>query len=681
MFNPEMMRMAQEMMSRMTPEQMAEMQRQAASMSPDMMQQAMRAAQGASPEDIRRAQAAAAAQTPESLLQQAQTAIPQLSAREKMVLSASETLKQDGNALHRAGKYEAAAEKYARAVNNLTGRTDAAAVSLRLGCQNNLGSCHLALGRWSEARADCDAVLAADPANRKALYRRGQALLALQLPELAVRDLAAALGLAEGDDRDVIAAKLAEARKLAEDKAPAAQAPRGGVEVEDAPPTELRGDPRAMASMLRSMDPSLLQSMAGSGGLPPGTQVHIQVAVSDSSLDASTIDAVAGMMESMSAEDMASMMSLMGGGACPGGAGGPPTPGGAANGGAGAQAFDPAALLSGDMVSKLTDPATLKTMQKMLKAMPPETLQQIGRQAGVNISPEMVHRLGNVSEKTLERIARASSILLRCAAVAKRCWALLRSQAALVFAIALLLLAIFLRWRGWAAAQRAVTFQRQGTLACGAGLLVLPLPKDRLEDAATLLNDSFAESLGYISMYRSYLQSQIRQYLRQHLPLLPKTVILAAFRVGDEQGAELAVEGSGDAEGEEEHLDHEPECELVGIVELSFSASTRTKALTLNPPPEHAYLSNMAVSQTMRRQGIGSFLLSSAEELAQTMGHTHVYLHSRVDDAVGVRMYSRAGYETVSQDSGMVRLIGVDPRYLMSKPCGSRGALAELAAM
>ncbi|KAL6776313.1 hypothetical protein ACKKBG_A20630 [Auxenochlorella protothecoides x Auxenochlorella symbiontica] len=135
------------------------------------------------------------------------------------------------------------------------------------------------------------------------------------------------------------------------------------------------------------------------------------------------------------------------------------------------------------------------------------------------------------------------------------------------------------------AAQRAVTFQRQGTLACGAGLLVLPLPKDRLEDAATLLNDSFAESLGYISMYRSYLQSQIRQYLRQHLPLLPKTVILAAFRVGDEQGAELAVEGSGDAEGEEEHLDHEPECELVGIVELSFSASTRTKALTLNPPP------------------------------------------------------------------------------------------------
>ncbi|KAL6777219.1 hypothetical protein ACKKBF_B20630 [Auxenochlorella protothecoides x Auxenochlorella symbiontica] len=231
------------------------------------------------------------------------------------------------------------------------------------------------------------------------------------------------------------------------------------------------------------------------------------------------------------------------------------------------------------------------------------------------------------------------------------------------------------------AAQRAATFQRQGTLACGDGLLVLPLPKDRLEDAATLLNDSFAESLGYISMYRSYLQSQIRQYLRQHLPLLPKTVILAAFRVGDEQGTELAVEGPGDAEGEEVHLDHEPERELVGIVELSFSASTRTKALTLNPPPEHAYLSNMAVSQTMRRQGIGSFLLSSAEELAQTMGHTHVYLHSRVDDAVGVRMYSRAGYETVSQDSGMVRLIGVDPRYLMSKPCGSRGALAELAAM
>lgn len=53
----------------------------------------------------------------------------------------------------------------------------------------------------------------------------------------------------------------------------------------------------------------------------------------------------------------------------------------------------------------------------------------------------------------------------------------------------------------------------------------------------------------------------------------------------------------------------------------------------------------------------------------------------RVEDAVGVRMYSRAGYSIVSQDSGMVRLIGVDPRFLMSKPCSTQEALAEVATL
>ena len=200
------------------PIQLATMQQQAASMSPEMMRAAMQAAQGVKPEDLRRAGEQVASMPPEALAAQASAAASQLPARERMLLSASDTLKRDGNALFGRGSHAQAAEKYERAVANLESVGGAEAAALRLGCRNNLAACRLALRDWAGARAACDAVLAEDAANRKALYRRGQALLSLGMPAQAEADLAAALRLSDAGDRAAIQEKLDAARAAAKER-------------------------------------------------------------------------------------------------------------------------------------------------------------------------------------------------------------------------------------------------------------------------------------------------------------------------------------------------------------------------------------------------------------------------------------------------------------------------------
>lgn len=64
---------------------------------------------------------------------------------------------------------------------------------MRLKCALNLASCHLRLGEHADAVRECSEVLEAQPGDRKALYRRGQAHLALQEYGSAVTDLQKAL--------------------------------------------------------------------------------------------------------------------------------------------------------------------------------------------------------------------------------------------------------------------------------------------------------------------------------------------------------------------------------------------------------------------------------------------------------------------------------------------------------
>lgn len=213
MFDPSMMAAAQRMMSKMSPEQIAAMQQQAASMDPSQMQQAMNMFSNMTPEQKRSMQDMMGSVPPETLVQQAGAAQGQLSAQQKYQYDGSMQLKNEGNRLHGLKQFKEAAEKYQRAIDNLATHTSAQSATLRTSCQSNLASCYLQLEQWDDCVTQCDAVLRADPANRKAFYRKGQAEAALGRFDDAVRDLARALEMSPDSEKGVIREKLEDARE------------------------------------------------------------------------------------------------------------------------------------------------------------------------------------------------------------------------------------------------------------------------------------------------------------------------------------------------------------------------------------------------------------------------------------------------------------------------------------
>jgi hypothetical protein len=180
--------------------------------SPEVVRAAQAQASRMSPSDWEEAQRKMGSLPPEELQRQAAAANSQLAARQAYVLSASRTLKDEGNRLHAAKKFAEAAEKYKRARSNLTPAADAGAATttadadpaaaaaaasaegreLRRACALNYASCCLQLNKHAEAAEACEEVLQGDEGNVKALYRRGQARQALGQLQGAEEDLAAA---------------------------------------------------------------------------------------------------------------------------------------------------------------------------------------------------------------------------------------------------------------------------------------------------------------------------------------------------------------------------------------------------------------------------------------------------------------------------------------------------------
>ena len=76
------------------------------------------------------------------------------------------------------------------------GQSNSQALELRKACQLNTSMCLLQLQRWGEVVPECNAVISVEPQNRKALYRRGQALHALGRCVALVLVLYVWLGLA-----------------------------------------------------------------------------------------------------------------------------------------------------------------------------------------------------------------------------------------------------------------------------------------------------------------------------------------------------------------------------------------------------------------------------------------------------------------------------------------------------
>mmetsp|Transcript_8495 Transcript_8495/g.17006 ORF Transcript_8495/g.17006 Transcript_8495/m.17006 type:complete len:295 (-) Transcript_8495:495-1379(-) len=181
-----------------------------------------------------------------------------------------------------------------------------------------------------------------------------------------------------------------------------------------------------------------------------------------------------------------------------------------------------------------------------------------------------------------------------------------------------------------------------------AVLVVKALSNEWIDSCADLLTESFADSMGYMSVYKKFLRNQIGEYLNNHVRLLPKTVILVGI-----------IPRSAIGDGQEDIL--------AGTVEISFSSSTRTKHLTLNPPQDMPYLCNMAVQPEQRGKGYGRLLLDAAEQLILSTGYTDVFLHVRHEDPPALSLYRTSGFVEEGEDWSIIQVFGLDRRYLMRK--------------
>ncbi|KAL3148589.1 hypothetical protein ABBQ38_014020 [Trebouxia sp. C0009 RCD-2024] len=221
--------------------------------------------------------------------------------------------------------------------------------------------------------------------------------------------------------------------------------------------------------------------------------------------------------------------------------------------------------------------------------------------------------------------------------------------------------------------QDMLNYRHQVEVA-GGSILVRPLTQAWVDECGALLTGAFADAMGYVPMYRTYLRHQIRQYLHRHADMPPKAIVLVALLIpeqasrdetstaDDDSASGPNAEPSTSGQNQEEQ-----NARLVGTVELSFAASTRARYLTLNAPVNCAYLCNMAVDANYRRRGYGNILLDAADDMAKIAGEKEIFLHLRFQDAAPASLYKQAGYVSDKADTFLVRLLGLDRRYLMKK--------------
>ncbi|OEL20387.1 Outer envelope protein 61 [Dichanthelium oligosanthes] len=210
MMDPEMLRLAQEQMSRMSPDDLARMQQQLMS-NPDLIRMASESMKNMKAEDLRRAAQQMNQTRPEDMRDMTEKLAnttpeefaamkAQADAQMSYAISGAKMLKKQGNELHNQGQYSDAASKYKLAKDNLKNIPSSAAHTLQLQCTLNLMACYLKTGQFDECISEGSEVLTSDSSNVKAYYRRGQAYKELGKLEAAVADLSKAHEISPEDE-------------------------------------------------------------------------------------------------------------------------------------------------------------------------------------------------------------------------------------------------------------------------------------------------------------------------------------------------------------------------------------------------------------------------------------------------------------------------------------------------
>jgi ribosomal protein S18 acetylase RimI-like enzyme len=156
-----------------------------------------------------------------------------------------------------------------------------------------------------------------------------------------------------------------------------------------------------------------------------------------------------------------------------------------------------------------------------------------------------------------------------------------------------------------------------------ASIYIRPLRDDDLYAVATIISDSFAIGKGWWKWMQPIFYIGLCEDLRSRLSAVnaDRCYLVAAISLAD---------------GREK---------IVGTSEITMRADVVSQV-----KGQIAYIANVAVCKTWRRQGIARLLLDRSERMAADWSQQYVYLHVMADNPAALNLYSQRGYIHLNSD-------------------------------
>ncbi|MDJ0647574.1 MAG: GNAT family N-acetyltransferase [Xenococcaceae cyanobacterium MO_188.B19] len=103
----------------------------------------------------------------------------------------------------------------------------------------------------------------------------------------------------------------------------------------------------------------------------------------------------------------------------------------------------------------------------------------------------------------------------------------------------------------------------------------------------------------------------------------------------------------------------ETDSEIIGTVEISLTPSFWSQK------SEYPYISNLAVKNSHRRQGVGKKLLEKCEQIAWNWGYRETRLHVLHNNDSAQQLYVSSGYKVLGIESSWSDFLIKDSRRLL----------------